>query len=142
MAGVASGAIGFIALLFLYGMWFATSASSGINRGLFYTFLFAIFLGIILIWQTAVTSIDQEIKRLPAGSTNICRLSEEAFEVTHATGVTVRIPWQIIKLEQETDQAFHIVFGEQRLAVFKKPLSEANAEGEFRSRIQPVTGLN
>ncbi len=62
-------------------------------------------------------------------------LTPERWGVTDSNGVTVTIPWRIMEITFETEDAWVVHFGSDEMTIDRIGLREAGLEDEFRARV-------
>jgi hypothetical protein len=63
---------------------------------------------------------------------------DDRWGVTDHNGVTVTIPWTLMEITLETDDAWIVDYGSDEMTVDRVGLREAGLEDEFRARVGKV----
>ncbi len=86
------------------------------------------------MWDTATKAIAQSNK-VNTGKRWTCTLTPDHWITTDQDGLSQSIPWKIMKISVETDDAFIVDYGHAKICILRGPLKAANLEQEFRDRI-------
>lgn len=139
-AGLLAGLVAGVLFLLFYAIWWTTSPALGVNMGLLATLLFTTLMGIPCLWSHLTNVIETVVKANINDADGFqCRLDDFAFETERPNGIVLRIPWKLIKVDMETDEAITVSYGkEESLIVFRKPLRDGGAEAFFFQRLAAV----
>lgn len=64
-----------------------------------------------------------------------CVMTDESWTSISGEGVSLSIPWKLMKIDFESDDAWVVSYGSAEMTVDRHSLQDAGLEDEFRSRI-------
>jgi hypothetical protein len=136
LAGVLVGLMLGLATFFVYAMWWIVAIGPQHRLAMPIAIGFAILLGIIGVWSYAFNEIDRvwrtEVKLAPRWTTH---LLESGLETEHENGLILHIPWKLMEIKSETEDAWTVQYLETKIVIFRKPMREAGFEDEFLRRV-------
>lgn len=64
-----------------------------------------------------------------------CTMDPEKWTFEDQDGVVTAIPWNHMRITEETPDVWYVTYGGREIFVFREPLRAAGLEDEFKSRI-------